>query len=395
MSTHETIAADLQFDGPPELMNDLDYLQLALKLAAQGVALASPNPLVGSVVVRDGGIVGRGFHRYLDLKHAEVWALEEAGERARGSTVYVNLEPCCHRGEGKRTSPCVQALINAGVARVVASMLDPNPRVNGRGFSELQAAGIEVSVGGFEKDARRLNEKYIKFVTSGLPFIHLKLASSLDGRIATRTGDSRWVTGEEAREASQRLRHEYDAILIGIRTALLDDPLLTDRTGRQRRRALARFVLDAGLNLPVNSQLVRSAGDAPLIVFSSSGADSERRKALHARGVETVDMPCADGRLSPAEVFAEIARRDLTSVVVEGGSEVAGSLIAERLIDKLTIFYAPKIIGGRAAVPSIGGQGIERMSEALQLDEVDITCHGADWEITGYPVFADEEPEQG
>lgn len=373
--------------SPPE-MTDLDYLQIALRLAAQGSAQASPNPLVGSVIVRDGEIVGRGFHRYLDLKHAEAWALEEAGSRARGSTLYVNLEPCCHRGKGKRTPPCVQSLIEAGVERVVASMVDPNPRVDGRGFEELRAAGIEVSVGGFEKEARRLNEKYVKFVTTRLPFVHLKLAASLDGRIATRTGDARWVTGEEARAASQRLRHDYDAILVGIQTALLDDPLLTDRTGEPRRRPLVRLVLDAELRLPVNSQLVRTAGETPLIAFTSADAGAERRRMLRARGVETIDVPGADGRLSLKGVLEELARRDLTSLVVEGGSEVAGSMIVERLVDKVTFFYAPKIIGGRGAIPAIGGQGIERMNEALQLDEVDIICHGADWEMTGYPVIS-------
>ncbi|MGH9843834.1 MAG: bifunctional diaminohydroxyphosphoribosylaminopyrimidine deaminase/5-amino-6-(5-phosphoribosylamino)uracil reductase RibD, partial [Blastocatellia bacterium] len=196
-------------------MDDLEFVQLAAQLAAQGAGLVSPNPLVGSVVVKDGQIVGRGYHRYDDLKHAEVWALEEAGENARGATVYVNLEPCSHQGSGKRTPPCVKALIDAGVRRVVASMVDPNPRVNGRGFDQLRAAGIEVTIGALEAEAQRLNEKFIKSVTTGLPFVHLKTACSLDGRIATRTGDSKWITGEAARAASQAMRHEYDAILVG------------------------------------------------------------------------------------------------------------------------------------------------------------------------------------
>ncbi|MBO0720362.1 MAG: bifunctional diaminohydroxyphosphoribosylaminopyrimidine deaminase/5-amino-6-(5-phosphoribosylamino)uracil reductase RibD, partial [Blastocatellia bacterium] len=251
-------------------MTDLDYIQLTLRLAAQGTALVAPNPLVGSVVVKDGAIIGCGYHRYDDLKHAEVWALEEAGRGARGSTVYVNLEPCSHQGAGKRTPPCSRALIDAGVRRVVAAMVDPNPAVNGRGFELLRRAGIEVEVGALEREARRLNEKYVKFITTGLPFVHLKMAMSLDGRIATRTGESKWITGEEARNASQLLRHEYDAILVGAGTVLADNPALTDRTQQPRRRPLVRVLLDSKLRVPVESQLVLSASESPLLVFTTN-----------------------------------------------------------------------------------------------------------------------------
>ena len=383
-------------------MDDLGFIQLAIQIASRGTALVSPNPLVGSVVVTDGEITGRGYHRYDDLKHAEVWALEEAGERARGATVYVNLEPCSHQGAGKRTPPCVKALIDAGVKRVVASMVDPNPQVNGRGFDQLRAAGIEVEVGAMEREARRLNEKFVKFVTTGLPFVHLKTACSLDGRIATRAGDSKWITGEEARNASQRLRHEYDAILVGIGTVLADDPLLTDRTQLPRRRLLARIVLDSSLRIPLESQLVRTARHWPVIVFTAKREEARadafptlaqsfvpwktKLEALREFGVEVIRLEPDRGRLDLKTILSTLSERNLSSVIVEGGAEAAGSFIAERLIDKATFFLAPKIIGGREAVPAIGGEGIERLSEALALGEVEVVWRGDDWEFTGYPM---------
>lgn len=383
-------------------MDDLEFVQLAAQLAAQGTGLVSPNPLVGSIVVKDGEIVGHGYHRYDDLKHAEVWALEEAGEKARGATVYVNLEPCSHQGSGKRTPPCVKALIDAGVRRVVASMVDPNPQVDGRGFDQLRAAGIEVMVGLLEAEARRLNEKFIKFVTTGLPFVHLKTACSLDGRIATRTGDSKWITGEAARAASQAMRHEYDAILVGIGTVLADDPLLTDRTQLPRRRPLVRIVLDSSLRIPLESQLVRTARDWPVVVFTVKHEEvradvfptlaqsfvpwKTKLEALKEFGVEVVRLESNRGRLDLKTVLSRLSERNLSSVIIEGGAEVAGSFVAERLIDKATFFLAPKIIGGREAVPAIGGEGIERLSEAMALGDVEVIRRGNDWEFTGYPV---------
>lgn len=385
-------------------MTDLDYIQLSLELAAQGKGLVSPNPLVGSVVVRDGEVVGRGFHRYADLKHAEVWALEEAGPRARGATVYVNLEPCSHQGDGKRTPPCVQAIIGAGVRRVVASMVDPNPKVNGRGFELLRAAGIEVEVGLLESEARRLNEKYARFVTTGRPFVHLKTACSLDGRIATRTGESKWITGPEARGASQALRHDADAILVGIGTVLADDPLLSDRTNEPRHRPLLRAVLDAGLRTPPTSQLVQTARAWPLVIFAAARPEDTRsysvtnagyaggfdenlahEEVLAGLGAEVVRVAAHGGQLDLRQVLAELARRQVTGLIVEGGTEVAASFIEQRLVDKVTFFFAPTIIGGREAFPAVGGRGVERLADALRLSDVEIVQRGEDWEVTGYP----------
>jgi diaminohydroxyphosphoribosylaminopyrimidine deaminase / 5-amino-6-(5-phosphoribosylamino)uracil reductase len=379
-------------------MTDRDCLQLAIQLAAQGTALVSPNPLVGSVVVKDGVIVGRGYHRYDDLKHAEVWALEAARADARGSTVYVNLEPCSHQGAGKRTPPCSRALIDAGVKRVVASMLDPNPRVDGRGFELLREAGIEVEIGLMEREARRLNEKYIKFITTGLPFVHLKMALSLDGRIATRTGESKWITGGDARAASQMLRHEYDAILVGVNTVLADNPALTDRTQLPRRRPLVRVLLDSKLRVPYESQLVMSAGRWPLLVFTIYPevdlhpdptdpiiSHFAEHMTLQNYEAEVVTVPSRSGRPDLKAVLAELGKRQLTSLLVEGGAEVAGSFIEQRLVDKVTFFIAPKIIGGREATSGIGGSGVAELNDALELEDVEVVQRGDDWEFTGYP----------
>lgn len=367
-------------------MKDQEFIQLTLELAARGVGQVSPNPLVGCVVVKDGQIVGRGFHRYKELKHAEAWALEEAGEQARGATVYVNLEPCAHQGGGKRTPPCAGALIEAGVKRVVASMVDPNPRVNGRGVDQLREAGIEVVVGIMEREARQLNEKYSRFVTTGLPFVHLKTACSLDGRIATRTGESKWITGEPARAASQALRHEYDAILVGIGTVLADDPLLTDRTGQPRRKPLARIVLDASLRIPTDSRLVQSAREFPLVIFSTPEAGSvQRSKELIECGALVICVACDSGNLNLTQVLEALAELQITSLIIEGGATVASSFIEQRLIDKATFFIAPKLIGGREALSAIGGEGFARLSDVVELENLVVRQHGDDLEVTGYP----------
>jgi diaminohydroxyphosphoribosylaminopyrimidine deaminase/5-amino-6-(5-phosphoribosylamino)uracil reductase len=365
-------------------MNDSAVIQQTLELAAQGQGLVSPNPLVGSIVVQNGEIVGRGYHRYDELKHAEVWALEEAGARARGATVYVNLEPCSHQGNGKRTAPCVQALINAGVKRVVAAMVDPNPQVNGRGFALLRAAGIEVSVGVLNEAARQLNEKFIKYVTTGLPFVLLKTACSWDGRTATHTGESQWLTGTAARAASQLLRHAYDAILVGVGTVLADNPTLTDRTGRVRRRPLVRVVLDTHLRIPLTAALVRTAGEFPLLIFAHQ-IDARKQAQLAAAGAQVMPVELAEGRVALPAVLRALGERQLTSLIVEGGAEVAGAFVENRLIDKASFFLAPKLIGGRAAFPVLGGSGFARLSEAVLLNNLHIQPHGEDLELTGYP----------
>ena len=288
------------------------------------------------------------------VKHAETLALEQAGDRAKGATAYVSLEPHAHFG---RTSPCTDALIASGIRRVVAPIEDPNPKVSGRGFEHLRAAGLEVTNGLMACEARKVNEKYFQFMKTGRPFVHLKLATSLDGKIATRTGDSRWITGPESRARAHQLRHEYDAILVGAGTALADDPLLTDRSGKPRRRSLVRVVLDERLQTDPESQLVQTAKEAPVLIFSGESPDAGKTEVLQSRGVEIVSDG-SKGRDLPA-VLEELGKRSLQSVLVEGGATVAGNLIDAGMVDKVTFFLAPVIIGGREAPSAIGGYGAQ------------------------------------
>lgn len=365
--------------------SDERMMRRALELAARGLGQVSPSPLVGCVIAsRSGEVVGEGFYIYEEVRHAETIALEQAGAQARGATAYVTLEPHAHHG---RTPPCTEALINAGIARVVVPIEDPNPLVSGKGFAHLRAAGIEVQTGLLEREATRLNEAYIHALRHARPFVHLKLACSLDGKIATRTGDSRWITGEQSRARVHALRHQYDAILIGAGTATADDPVLTDRSGKLRRRPLVRVVLDDGLRLSPDSQLVMTAREIPLIVFTSERADSAAIASLEQRGVEVIKD--ASGGRDLHAVLQELGRRSIQSVLVEGGASVAGAFLDAGLIDKASFFIAPIIIGGRDAPTAIGGTGAPGIADAINLQDVEITRHGRDVEITGY-VSRDE-----
>jgi diaminohydroxyphosphoribosylaminopyrimidine deaminase/5-amino-6-(5-phosphoribosylamino)uracil reductase len=366
-------------------------MRRALDLAARGAGQVSPSPLVGCVIVgANDEIVGEGFYFATQIKHAETLALEAAGARAQGATTYVSLEPHAHQG---RTPPCTDALIRAGIKRVVAPCEDPNPLVSGRGFAHLRAAGIEVSVGVLAREAERLNEKYFHSQRAQRPFVHLKLATSLDGRIATRTNDSRWITGAESRAQVHRLRHEYDAILVGAGTVTADDPLLTDRSDLPRHRPLVRVVLDDKLKLSPDSQLARTANESPVLVFASENADDSRASVLEARGVEVVKL--SEGSRDLRAVFAALHERALQSVLVEGGATVAGLLVDARLINKVTFFIAPVIIGGRDARAAIMGEGATRLADALRLRDIEITRRGDDVEITGYPSDATEKALTG
>lgn len=360
---------------------DEQWMRRALELATSAIGEASPNPLVGALVVRNGQIVGRGVHRYAQVTHAEVLALEDAGEQARGATLYTTLEPCSHQG---RTPPCTETIIRSGIARVVAAMIDPNPQVCGRGIEALRRAGVRVDLGVCESDARRLNEAFITYITTGRPFVHLKIAMSLDGRIATRTGESRWITGEVARRRVQELRHQSDAVLVGIGTVLADDPELTDRLGRPRSRPLVRVVLDSRLRLPLESKLVRTADEAPVLVFTTL-AEDERRERLHALGVTVISVPVHESRVSLPAVLEELGRREITRLLVEGGADVAAAFVEHRLVDKLTLLLAPRLIGGRQAVPALGGSGCARLSDAWAVDIVRLDRVGDDLELTAYP----------
>ncbi|PYT05075.1 MAG: bifunctional diaminohydroxyphosphoribosylaminopyrimidine deaminase/5-amino-6-(5-phosphoribosylamino)uracil reductase RibD, partial [Acidobacteria bacterium] len=334
------------------LNSDERMMARALELAARGAGQVSPGPLVGCVITDPRGeTVGEGFYVYDGVKHAETHALEEARERARGATAYVTLEPHAHTG---RTPPCTEALISAGVARVVAPHEDPNPLVSGRGFARLREAGVAVTVGVLAREAARLNEKYIHALRSGRPFVHLKLAVSLDGRIATRTGHARWISSEESRARAHRLRHEYDAILVGSGTATTDDPLLTDRSGLARRRPLLRVVLDEHLRLNPESNLARTAREAPVLVFASDDVDAQKVAALEGCGVEV--LRTASGGRDLAAVLEELNRRDVQGLLVEGGASIAGAFLRAGLVNKASFFIAPIILGGDA-LGAVGGAG--------------------------------------
>jgi len=359
---------------------DSEMMRRALHLANQGQALVSPGPLVGCVIASpEGQVVGEGFYVYEQLKHAETYALEQAGERAKGAIAYVSLEPHAHHG---RTPPCTDALIKAGIARVVAPIEDPNPKVSGKGFAHLRSAGSEVSVGLLSREAERLNEKYLHFMRTGRPFVHLKLASSLDGKIATRTGDSRWITGTESRAQVHELRHEYDAILIGAGTVRADDPLLTDRSQKERRRPLVRVVLDEKLEISLESKLVQTANESPVLIFAGN-SDSPSASDAMPRGVDVV-RDSANGR-DLAMILDELGRREIQSVLVEGGANVAGKFLDAGLVNKISFFIAPKIIGGLDAPTAIGGLGVEKLAEGIELQDVKVTPRGQDVEFTGYP----------
>jgi diaminohydroxyphosphoribosylaminopyrimidine deaminase/5-amino-6-(5-phosphoribosylamino)uracil reductase len=363
----------------PTVWTDTDRRMMAraLDLAVKGVGQVSPGPLVGCVVANPAGeVAGEGFYIFEAIKHAETIALELAGEKARGGTAYVSLEPHAHYG---RTAPCTDALIAAGIKRVVAPIEDLNPKVSGKGFAHLRAAGIKVETGLMRDEATQVNEAYLHYMSTGLPFVHLKLAVSLDGKIATRTGDSRWITGAEARERAHELRHAYDAILVGAGTVITDDPLLTDRSKLPRRRPLVRVVLDHPLRLSPESQLATTTSEAPVIVFGDPA--SRGAAELRARGVEIVNSKHRDLH----GVLRELAGRSLQSVLVEGGSTIAGEFLDAGLVNKVTFFIAPKIIGGLDAPSAIGGRGVDRMSEALQLEKVTVVKPGKDIEVTGYP----------
>jgi diaminohydroxyphosphoribosylaminopyrimidine deaminase/5-amino-6-(5-phosphoribosylamino)uracil reductase len=378
MSAQHTTAIG---EGVTSAYSELDrrLLGRALELAAKGIGQVSPGPLVGCVIASpEGEVLGEGFYVYEQLKHAETYALEQAGVRAKGATAYVSLEPHAHHG---RTPPCSDALIKAGIARVVAPIEDPNRQVAGKGFAHLRSAGLEVSVGLLSREAERLNEKYLHFMRTGRPFVHLKLASSLDGKIATRTGDSRWITGAEARARVQELRHEYDAILIGAGTARSDDPLLTDRSQKTRRKPLVRVVLDEKLEISVDSKLVQTADESPVLIFSSASVPA--KNDFMAPGVEVIRKP-GNGR-DLVRVLDELGRREIQSLLVEGGASVAGKFLDAGLVSKVSFFIAPKIIGGRDAPTAVAGLGAEKLSAGIELEDVEVTQRGEDVEFTGYP----------
>jgi len=324
-------------------------MRRALELAERGRGFVEPNPLVGAVVVRDGLVVGEGWHQKFGGPHAEVHALHAAGEAARGATLYVTLEPCCHHG---KTSPCSDAIVRGGIQRVVAAMPDPFPEVAGEGFETLRAAGTDIEVGGCGGNAARLNAPYLTLLALERPYVHAKWAMSLDGRIATRTGDSKWISGEESRAHAHRLRGRVDAVVVGSRTVIADDPLLTARPPGPR--VAARIVLSSPGTLPDGCRLLRTADEAPVIVATLAGHGGE----LRGRGCEVIELPAENVHPSVPALLGELGRRRMTNILVEGGAGVLGSFHDADLIDELHVYIAPKLIGGDAALAPVGGCGL-------------------------------------
>jgi diaminohydroxyphosphoribosylaminopyrimidine deaminase/5-amino-6-(5-phosphoribosylamino)uracil reductase len=363
-----------------------DFMRRALELARAALGTTSPNPTVGAVIVKDGEIVGEGFTQPPPGDHAEIVALKQAGERARGATLYVTLEPCPHFG---RTPPCADAIIEAGIAEVHYALADPNPLVDGRGHRKLEAAGIAVHAGEGEAEARRINEAFIKHCTSGLPFVIAKFAASLDGRIAAASGDSRWVSGPQARDWAHRLRTKVDAILVGSSTVVIDDPLLTARPGgREAERQPLRVVVDSRGRTPPMARVF--TGSARTLVATVDGTPDPWRASLRAAGAEVAAFPALDRRVDLLPLLRELAGRGVLSLLVEGGGVILGSFFDRGLVDKVHAVIAPIIIGAEDAPAAVAGQGAYRMADALRLRDITVERLGEDLLVTGYLRYSSE-----
>lgn len=355
------------------------YMQQALAIARYATGRTSPNPLVGAVIVKDGRIVGQGWHRKAGTPHAEVHALAQAGELAKGATVYVTLEPCSHHG---RTGPCADALIEAGVKKVVVAMTDPNPEVAGNGLVRLRAAGIEVVEGVLTAEAASINEVFLKWITTGMPFGILKTAMTLDGKIASHTGHSKWITSEAAREYVHKLRDIYDGILVGVGTILADNPKLTTRLPEGGHNPV-RIIVDTRARTPLTANVVTDK-QAPTIIAVGREAPVERIEALQKLGIEVVVLEQNSQGVDLRQLFKVLGERRITSVFIEGGATINASLLADNLIDKVYAFVAPKIIGGKSAPGPVGGTGVDTVDQAILLENITTQTVGDDILISGY-----------
>lgn len=365
-------------------MRVMDFMEQAISLARLAQGNVSPNPAVGAVLVKDGVVVGQGFTQPPGAHHAEIVALEQAGESARGSTLYVTLEPCCHFG---RTPPCTRAVIAAGISCVHMSMIDPNPAVAGKGRSELEDAGIQTSVGEHEEQARQLNEAYAKYITTGLPFVTVKFAMSLDGKIATHSGDSKWISSAASRQFAHSLRHTSDAIMAGVNTVLADDPHLTTRSSGGRggtpKRQPLRIIVDGKGRTPQSARIFHEAGKTILVL--GRPATANEKEAFTRLGAEILELPSVNGIIELKVLFKILGERQITSVLVEGGGILVGSLFDQGLVDRVFAFIAPVIIGGEART-AVAGRGVNKLADAYRLERVTTTRFGEDTLISGYVI---------
>ena len=356
---------------------DEEWMALALSLAQKGAGRVDPNPLVGAVIVRDGQLLGQGWHRAWGGLHAEREALADCREDPRGATAYVTLEPCCHWG---KTPPCTEALIGAGISRVVVGVRDPNPLVAGKGIAQLRAAGIQVEEGVLEKECRDLNRPFFHFIRTGKPYLVLKYAMTLDGKIATRTGASRWITGPEARQRVHQDRNRYTAILVGVGTVLADDPLLTCRMPGGRDPV--RLICDSRLRTPLTARVVTTARQTPTWIATCC-RDPERQAPYLAAGCRVLELPDREGRVDLKALMSALGKKNLSSVLLEGGARLAASALEEGLVQHLQAYIAPKLFGGREAPGPIGGLGVELPSQAPVLGEYTLTRYGQDLLLEG------------
>ena len=363
-------------------MKEDDFMGLALSLAKRGLGTTSPNPMVGALVVKGQRVLGEGYHHRAGEDHAEVIALEQAGDKARGATLVVNLEPCCHTE--KKTPPCTDAVIKAGIKKVVIAMFDPNPQVQGKGVEILRKAGIDVKVGLRSEEARRLNEVFVTFQQKKRPFFVMKSALSLDGKIATKMGESKWISNEESRAYANRLRSVMDAVLVGINTVILDNPLLLPKVAKPKRYPV-RIVLDSKLRIPLSCELVKTASKYRTLIFTLPDQQADKESRLKSLGVEVVRVGAGENRrVALAAVCDELRKREIMSVLVEGGGEVNSGLLKEGLVDKVVLFYGPLFIGGKSASGLVAGKGIDFLKDACRVDVLSVKKLKDDICVEGY-----------
>ncbi|MEF8850042.1 MAG: bifunctional diaminohydroxyphosphoribosylaminopyrimidine deaminase/5-amino-6-(5-phosphoribosylamino)uracil reductase RibD [Candidatus Bipolaricaulota bacterium] len=360
---------------------DRNYMKRALDLARRGGGFVNPNPQVGAVIVRDGEIIGEGYHEKFGGPHAEVNAIEDARDRGRGATLYVTLEPCAHSG---KTPPCTEKLIESGLQEVHVATEDPNPRVAGKGIKRLREEGIEVSLGLMEEKARKINEIYFHYVKTERPFVLLKLAMTLDGKIATRTGDARWISSETSRALVHELRARYSAVGVGVNTVRADDPRLNVRDAEGPDGA--RFVFDSRGRTPANSRVLTLSSSTPTVLVTGQGVPENRLEKFELEGVKVWRLPVNQKGLDLDSLLKRMGDRGYDSLLIEGGGEIAWSFLDENLVDKIRFFYSPKIVGGREAVPSVGGEGRARVRDGMEIEELTVERVGEDLSLVGYPV---------
>ncbi len=362
-------------------MDDHDFMEMALDLALKGRGFTAPNPMVGAVIVKNGNVVGSGYHQFFGKAHAEVNAINDAGGDANGATLYVNLEPCNHTG---RTPPCTRKILDAGIHRVVVAMRDPNTDVKGGGIDFLRKNGIDVSVGICEEKAQKLNEIFVKYVRTKRPFVILKCAATLDGRIATRSGDSKWVTNEQSRGFVHQLRHAVDAILVGINTVKTDDPSLTTRLNHGRGKDAIRIILDTHLSIAPDAKVLRPNPGSDTILVAGKPVINEKKSALEGDGVRIIESAVKDKRINLDALMDQLGALGITSVLIEGGSCVIASALTSGIVDKIVFFYAPKITGGDDGIPICRGKGPEAMGDCIAVKDITVQRFGDDVMIEGY-----------